>query len=731
MPFPYAADYAILRPAWLALPLVALFMLCGITRLAQVRGHLELRRSTVVWALIPLTILIFFAVTTYFGLFSGSGAIFGLLVLLVSLSYILTICRDTSLAKSLLKSSGPEDNEHFYKQSLHDKAQTNQQTPKLVSILTTIFAIVLIYLVLETPLVKIPNPILYEFTLPFLAELGLIFLLVISARGFSLGHGGLVIVVGGVFLVFGLANGFMLSFRDTVVTPYDLFALGTAGAVASGYTFVFTPHMIASITYFSLLSSVCSYMVPTNLENAGHSRLRHLVVGGVSTLTFVLCCSVVPYRVLGAQLYTYYTKFYYRSQGSLITFILACQDFPIEKPSDYTTEYAKELEASYAEQYDNTHGSSQQRLDTIEQFNSEQPSIIVVMDESFADLSIYDELHSGYTGPTFLKTGLDSALSSGALSVSVFGAGTCNSEFEFLTGENMQFVGSAKQPYTTYNLSKVPSLARQLSELGYITTAIHPNLATNWNRNNAYPELGFDNFLSIDDFDAESEIYHSGISDKATYNKVLDLLKSSDSPQFIFDVTMANHGGYDQYNIPSEDELSYDPHIGTYDQTHQLNEYLSCATRSDEDLEYLVTQLKELDRPVVLLYFGDHQPKVSSYYNDTWYTSETDEVHMQRLYQTVYTIWANYDVAGSDQINEQTPTTTSYLAARLLNSIGAPLTNQQKAMLIISDDLPAINAVGDMDSNGNWYETDDVDSPVAQLKHDLATISYLEFATKL
>ena len=70
--------------------------------------------------------------------------------------------------------------------------------------------------------------------------------------------------------------------------------------------------------------------------------------------------------------------------------------------------------------------------------------------------------------------------------------------------------------------------------------------------------MGFDQFLSIDDF-AAAPVFHSGVSDQATYEKVLEQLSSSDDPQFILDVTMQNHAGYDQYNIPEDQMRSVAP----------------------------------------------------------------------------------------------------------------------------------------------------------------------------
>ena len=80
--------------------------------------------------------------------------------------------------------------------------------------------------------------------------------------------------------------------------------------------------------------------------------------------------------------------------------------------------------------------------------------------------------------------------SAGILYVSAYGGGTCNTEFEYLTGNSMAFLGSGTYPYTIYDLARTESLPKQFRDLGYKTTAIHPNHGTNWNRENVYRTLG-------------------------------------------------------------------------------------------------------------------------------------------------------------------------------------------------------------------------------------------------
>ena len=283
--------------------------------------------------------------------------------------------------------------------------------------------------------------------------------------------------------------------------------------------------------------------------------------------------------------------------------------------------------------------------------------------------------------------------------MSAYGGGTCNTEFEFLTGNSMSYLGSGVYPYTIYDLLDTKNLAEQFKDLGYTTTAMHPNHGTNWNRENVYSGFGFDRFMTINDFQ-DAEKLRGMVSDAATYDKILEMLESDSAPQFIFDVTMQNHSGYDTGLLPPDKLNNYliDGAVN-----NEVNEYLSLIEESDRALKDFVGKLRKLDRPVVLVFFGDHQPFFPDKYNNRWFTNEDKAEHNMRLWTTDYLIWANYDVAGNDQDSHVDNLSTNYLGTEMMNIIGAPLNDYQKAQLTLRSALPAINTTGYLDATGTTY----------------------------
>jgi len=436
---------------------------------------------------------------------------------------------------------------------------------------------------------------------------------------------------------------------------------------------------------------------------------------------------------LGALALHWSSIAYYKTQGFIPTFVVNAQDMSIDPPTGYSTASAEALQADLSSSYRATLSSSSARQKAVDQFDSEQPSIVVVMDEAFSDLSIYDELACGYTGPAYLKRLRSSSLAYGMAVTSVLGGGTCNTEFEFLSNTSMAFVGAGKYTYTNYNIDKIDSLAKQLGSLGYATHAVHPGLASNWNRDVAYEQMGFDEFIDIEGFDDDAERFHAGVTDRETFDKVLEILKGDDAPQFIYDITMQGHSGYDMDNIPASRLTDYEPdlpELSTSD-VESLNEYLSCVQASDEDLEYFVGELEKLDRPVVLVFFGDHQPKLSIEVNDAVFPNEARATHRMREYLTPFVIWTNYEVKGATTAQDCGNCSVNYLSALLFEKVGAPLTEYQAALLAKRAEVPAIGLYGWQDAAGDWTLLD-TSVPFSDPDViDLATLSYLNFAEKV
>ena len=297
----------------------------------------------------------------------------------------------------------------------------------------------------------------------------------------------------------------------------------------------------------------------------------------------------------------------------------------------------------------------------------------------------------------------------------------------------MAFFGNGIYPYSAYKFDGCENLAKQFNELGYTTTAIHPNFPTNWKRDVIYEKMGFGTFLSKDDFAGDDELVHNEVSDASTYKRVVELLETDESPQFIMDITMQNHSGYSRGGIPERYQVDYAPEgVDDAGMVDQINEYLGCIEASDDALRQFIADLEALDRPVLVVFFGDHQPGFSRDINDLFYPGESDAEHQQRIYQTSFFVWANYDVEGAGRFADVKNVTTSNLSALALEIAGVPLSDYQETVLQESKVASAYNAFGVCDAEGTWYDTDSGEVPedLGKALDVLQRAQYLRFIDK-
>lgn len=153
----------------------------------------------------------------------------------------------------------------------------------------------------------------------------------------------------------------------------------------------------------------------------------------------------------------------------------------------------------------------------------------------------------------------------------------------------------------------------------------------------------------------------------------------------------------------------------------EVDEYASCLAQSDEDLAYLVERLRALDEPVVVCFFGDHQPAfddalAEAVYGDAAGAAALEDV--QERYAVPYLVWANYDVednaaegtqdeeAAARQGTQATDTSLNYLGAELVRAAGLPTTDYLAFLESLRAAVPALNLNGFMDAEGAWHAFD-------------------------
>lgn len=577
-----------------------------------------------------------------------------------------------------------------------------QKTQYVLKIVVALICIPAGFLLVEFPY----NTHLFEMDLNYVA-LNLLLFAVFFVLIFSWGQRTKTSMVLYLLVCFiaGVASHFVALFKGQPILPSDVAALQTAAAVGGGYTYVLDDQILQAVIIFEILACLIALLPTTTLtkRTIGVNIALAACISLVSVLWFSNTnieeeyqCSVDVWSSLDS----------YQQQGALLCFLQRSQQLAPQTPQGYSHEEAINLRNGTSITYNNealSGASLEQAAQALDP--SVQPSIVVIMNETFSDISQYQAIDKTYDGiPLFRSLCNNDALLSGNAYVSALGGGTCNSEFEFLTGSTTGILGAGVYPYMLYDLQNADNLAQYLSNIGYETTAIHPASASNWRRDRVYQQLGFDTFYDITSFSEDVQTRRGLVTDAATYDVILDKLTQSDTAQFIFDVTIANHSGYDTGEISEEDQIHT---LVNGESNSEVDEYISCIRYSDIEFYSFINSLKNINRPVIVCMFGDHQPGFADELAQASLDKPVSEFSIeetQMRYNTPYIIWTNNEelrkVYGTGNTADLS---LNYLGSNVLKASGLPLDEYFAFNKAIEQEIPAINLNGYQDSAGIWY----------------------------
>ena len=542
-----------------------------------------------------------------------------------------------------------------------------------------------------------------------------------------------VLVMNCILFPCGLANLVLMNVRGTPFLPSDLMALQTAAEVASTYTISFTPSQFvmlpAFIIWCFLIFRIRNKRKEPNLRKKLIKRFSPILASCV-VIAILYKTPILSICKITDNIWNKVASC--RTNGFYMNFFLNIHYLSVSKPDGYSQEAVKEILADFEKEQTEAVSSttenpvSEQFLSnadfgTNKNLKGKKPNIIFIMNESLADFDLIAETNFNRDPLEFLHS-MEEDTIYGTDYVSIFGAGTSNSEFEAMTGNTMKFFPSGCNVYQQFMHDSTFSMAYYLKSLGYQTLAIHPSAGANWNRIKTYESMRFDDFITIDDF--KNPEYVRYISDKESYKKVIELYEAKEegTPLFAFDMTIQNHGGYltnTKWKDPVYVEGAY------YEET---KEFLSATKVSDEAFEYLVDYFKEQDEPTIICMFGDHQPSIETeFYEDILGKKQEDWglEEIQKRYATPFVVWANYDIEeGQDVV-----LSNNYLENLILKQAGLELPVYNRYLEKVSSVIPAMNVNGWMDLEGVWHNYDtDESQEVAKHLYEYELLQYAYYS---
>lgn len=499
-----------------------------------------------------------------------------------------------------------------------------------------------------------------------------------------------------VFAFASLANCFVREFRGNSIRVSDVFAIRTAMNVAGGYEFIFSEKKVHII-----LMSIAIILLVVHIDYKERMKrkmiLQRVAVALVWSSFVGTVFNTAYMEAKGLKADWWELKASAKAHGSLLDFTSGIPYLKVKKPENYTKKEAKTIELDGAKRE-----CTELKVEKAETVAA--PDIIVIMNESFSDLS---ELGNMELSEECLKEfyALKENVIRGNLSVPVLGGLTANTEFEFLTGFSQSFLPSGVMAFQNYVKDGTYNFAKALDVNGYYSIFMHPYYRSGWNRPNVYSSFGFDEQYYVEDYENQESL-RGMITDSANYKEVIkryETAKEKNEQVFLFNVTMQNHGGYETNAI--DKEITIQQPAGEYP---KAEEYLNLIKKSDEAFRELISYFEQQENPVVICMFGDHLPAVEDELLDTLLESSegSDVEKLAKKYQTPFIVWTNYDIGEKEYENMS----ANYLQVLLSEVAGLPLNSYQKYLESLYEKYPVVNQFGVKDIGGEWYTWEEAQS---------------------
>lgn len=493
------------------------------------------------------------------------------------------------------------------------------------------------------------------------------------------------IVISVLFNFYGALQYFVFQFRGAPIRASDIYNIASAMEISSDYSvnISFGPYVIfAAVLDLALIIFLIIKTKLTEVKLKPRLISGSGIVGGVLVLVLTANFAFnygVDNRIIKLNFSGIEDFESYQNTGNILLFYLDIYNTRIVYPDGYSDEKAISILAE-------NHSEGEVKR---------KPTVIAIMNESFADFSHLGEFETNIDYLENYKA-LSKNTTKGYVTVSAYGGYSCNSEFEFLSGNSMGFFPSGSAAYTQYIKTEQDSLVSMFNDLGYNTIAFAGCNRRIWNLENAYGRLQFKEKYYANTLGISNPRYVNGnISDSSMFKRITEIYESKkdDQPMFLFATTMQNHASY---------KIEDDRQVHLTDINNDTAEaYLSAIRESDIAIGEIIEYFSNVDEDVVIVMFGDHYPHIPDFTEELLDSSLGNLTVEQnaKLHQTPYFIWSNFE-------SESKVTDTmslNYLSCELMDICGLPKTDYQNYLTKVKLEIPSISSFGYMDSNGKWH----------------------------
>lgn len=461
-------------------------------------------------------------------------------------------------------------------------------------------------------------------------------------------------------ILVSVVNLLKIQFRSEPLIPTDLGFLFDLPAIIR----LITPIQIVLVSLL-LLAIIAIILVLVYRQRKFQTGVKIFDIdkqsnyrrGFLLILSFTLLLSMRSYQVEGSLLKKTLTSFgfkeyqfdilkSYRENGFVNGYISNISNDVMVMPEGYSKESVQAIMEKYQAQADTF--NIQSKYD-----NFQDISVVYILSESLSNPQRVNGVEIEENPLPFISDPKGKSLQ-GLMVSPVYGGTTANTEFEVLTGLSMKYLASGSIiPFKSIipEFEKFPGIVKDyLRDNPYgKAISLHSYNDKLFKRPEVYEKLGFDQCYFDADMIHQDPLFDSTyISDKSTFNDALAYL-SQDGSQFMNVVTMQNHSPFtDKYDaLYPGVSVETDPNL-----EESLAAYTQGIHYSDQAIEEFIQAVSQMDKKVMVVYYGDHLPGL--------YNSLLDENKDPfDLYTTDFFIYKNFDQDHRQMAKEQVVSASS------------------------------------------------------------------------
>ncbi|ANU43242.1 LTA synthase family protein [Bifidobacterium animalis] len=534
---------------------------------------------------------------------------------------------------------------------------------------------------------------------------------------------------GTLVMVFSVATRIKVTMRNEPVIPSDLGILtgnggGGAGEVASFITEESQPLVNAAVTWLIWFAAICimlqfldrrrefiycSWRHPiASVKNifgllcriAAPVVILSLILGYVNTLSDANSPSQKTIREIGYAPKLWNLQEDALQNGSLTTFLSLSRVKAMAPEPDYSRERMAQINSRYKKVAD--------EINATRTGNLTDNTVIMVLSESFSDPTRVPNVQFD-TDPMSNIRSLKSTTTSGLMLSPGYGGGTANIEFQQMTGLSLtNFSDSLLVPYQQLVASRPQFYSfnqiwnQQCGETYSTSCSVgfHPFTQTFYLRNVNYKKFGFSHLYTRDSRPAikygteyrgpNGQVANT--SDEEAYRNVVEEVRSrseANKPaQYIQLITMQNHSPYnDIYGDANEFRFANKTEGVPEEEAHTIAIYAKGVQRTDQATADFLTQLDQIDKPITVVFYGDHLPGI---YN----TANSNKQNALTLHETDYFIWSNKASGSHDRKLPETNSaysSSNYFMAQAADQMNARVSPYLALLDELHKEIPAMS----------------------------------------